>query len=97
MKRKRFSTEQITRILEEAELGITAKDLCCKHGISEQTFQNWRNRYDEMDINDPRKLMGLEVANQQLKRLVVGLSLDNQILKYLLERNFSRLNRSEVL
>jgi putative transposase len=38
MKRKRFSTEQIIKILNEAQLGISAKDLCRKYGISEQTF-----------------------------------------------------------
>jgi putative transposase len=35
MKRKRFSPEQIIKVLKEAELGITVKDLCRKHGISE--------------------------------------------------------------
>jgi len=35
MKRKRFSTEQIIRILNEAQLGITVKDLCRKYGILE--------------------------------------------------------------
>ena len=40
MKHKRFSTEQIIKVLNEALLGITAKDLCRKYGISEQTFYN---------------------------------------------------------
>jgi len=60
MKRKRFWIEQIIRILKEAGLSITAKDLCHKYGISEQTFYNWRNKYGGMDINDARKLRALE-------------------------------------
>ena len=96
MRRKRFSTEQIIKILNEAQIGITVKDLCRKYGISEQTFYNWRNKYGDMDINDARKLRVLEVENRQLKRLVADLSLDNQILKDLLEKNSSRPKRSEV-
>ena len=97
MKRKRFSTQQIIRILKEAQLGIMVKDLCRKYGISEQTFYNWRNKYSDMDINDARELRALEAENRQLKRLVADLSLDNQILKELLEKNCLRPKRSEVL
>jgi putative transposase len=40
-----------------------------------------------MTINEIRRLKVLEKENQQLKRLVADLSLDNQILKDLLEKN----------
>ena len=73
-------------IRNQAQLGITVKDLCRKYGISEQTFYNWRTKYGHMDINDARKLRALEVDYRQLKRLVADLSLDNQILKDLLEK-----------
>lgn len=88
MRRKRFTTEQIIKVLKEAELGIKVKDLCRKFGISDQTFYNWRNKYGGMDISDARRLKSLEGENRQLKRLVADLSLDNQILKDLLEKNF---------
>jgi len=73
VKRKRFSTEQIIRILNEALLGITVKDLCRKYGISEQMFCNWRNKYGDMDSKDARELRAIEVENRQLKRLVADL------------------------
>jgi putative transposase len=38
MKRKRFTEEQIIRILKEHELGAKTADICSKHGISEATF-----------------------------------------------------------
>jgi protein-S-isoprenylcysteine O-methyltransferase Ste14 len=38
MRGKRFSPEQIIRIIKESELGIKNIDICRKYGISEQTF-----------------------------------------------------------
>lgn len=88
MKRKRFTTEQIIKILKEAELGIKITELCRKHGISEQTFYNWRNKYGGMDISEAKRLKLMQDENRRLKRLVADLSLDNQVLKDLLEKNF---------
>ncbi len=42
MKRKRFTEEQIIGVLKEQELGANTADLCRKHGISQQTFYNWK-------------------------------------------------------
>jgi putative transposase len=87
MKQKRFSPEQIIKILKEAEAGFKVIDLCRKYGISDQTFYNWRNKYGGMSVSDARKLKALEKENRRLKRLVADLSLDNQVLKDLLEKN----------
>lgn len=40
--KKRFSDEQIISILREAEAGISARELCRKHAISDATFYIWR-------------------------------------------------------
>ena len=88
MKQKRFSPEQVIKILKEAEAGFKVIDLCLKYGISDQTFYNWRNKYGGMSVSDARKLKALEKENRRLKRLVADLSLDNQVLKDLLEKNF---------
>jgi putative transposase len=88
MKKKRFSTEQIIKILKEAELGISVQELCRKHGVSRQTFYSWRTKYGGMEISDALKLKVLDEENRKLKRLVADLSLDNQVLKNILEKNF---------
>lgn len=45
MKRSRFSEEQIIGILKEHQAGMTAVELCRKHGISDATFYTWRKKY----------------------------------------------------
>ena len=38
MKGKRFTEEQIIGVLRESEAGAATKELCRRHGISEQTL-----------------------------------------------------------
>jgi transposase-like protein len=48
VKRKRFSVEQITAILQQAESGVAVGDVCRQVGISEQTFYRWKKEYGGM-------------------------------------------------
>ncbi|WP_063809924.1 transposase [Burkholderia cepacia] len=69
--KKRFTDEQIIRILRQAESrDEPVKDLCKRHNISEQTFYRWRNRFGGMDVADARRLKELESENDRLKRLI---------------------------
>jgi putative transposase len=68
--KKRFSEEQIIRILREAEGSTTVREVCRKNNITEQSFFRWRNKYGGMEVPDVRKLKGLELENAKLKRLV---------------------------
>ena len=81
MKRKRFTEEQIIAVLKEHEAGFKTADLCRKHGISEQTFYNWKNKYGGMDVSDARKLKALEDENRKLKKLLAETMLDVAMLK----------------
>lgn len=83
MKKTRFTETQIVSILKQQEAGITTKEICRQHGISEATFYNWKSRYGGMEASDVKRLKDLEEENSRLKKMFADLSLDNQILKEL--------------
>ena len=88
MKSKRYSEEQIIRILKEKEAGVTGKELCRKYGMSEPTLYKWLKKYGGMEVKDAMRLKALERENNQLKKLVADLSLDKRVLEDLLRKNF---------
>ena len=81
MKKKRFTEEQIVKVLKRLEAGEKAKDLCRELGVHEQTVYNWKNKFGGMEVSDVQELRSLRDENSRLKKLVVDLSLDNQMLK----------------
>jgi|GEM_PF-2794952 len=48
-----------------------------------------------MEISDAIKLTAIEEENRKLKRLVADLSLDNQVLKDLLEKTFDAQSQAK--
>jgi putative transposase len=88
MRRSRFSEQQIIGILKEHEAGLSASDLCRKHGISDATFYEWRTKYGGMEVSDARKLKGLEEENRKLKKLLAESMLDVATLREMLGKNF---------
>jgi putative transposase len=88
MKRSRFTEEQIIGILKEHQAGLSAAELCRKHGISDATFYNWRSKYGGMEASEAKRLKALEDENKRLKKLLAESMLDVATLKELLGKNF---------
>jgi putative transposase len=92
MARKRFTPEQIIRMLREAEVrlsqGEKVKIICRSLGITEQTYYRWRKDYGGMKVSQARRLKELERENGRLKKAVAELTLEKLILKEALEGNF---------
>jgi putative transposase len=86
--KKRFTEEQIIRILQEAEAGMKVMDVCRKHAISDATYYNWKAKYGGMTVSDAKKLKAYEDENRRLKRLVADQALDIQALKAVVEKKF---------
>ena len=60
----------------QAEKGTSVEEVCCKAGISVQTYYRWRKKYGGLMPSEMKRLKQLEEENELLKRLVVNLSLD---------------------
>ena len=88
MKKPKFNETKILAILKEAEAGMTVGDISRKYGLSNGTFYNWKNQYAGMSGSEIRRLRQLEDENGKLKRMYAELSLENNVLKELIEKNF---------
>jgi putative transposase len=88
MRKSRFSDEQIIGILKEHQAGLSAAELCRRHGISDATFYKWRSQFGGMEVSDAKRLRALEEENGRLKRLLADAMLDVSTLREMLGKNF---------
>jgi putative transposase len=86
MKSSRYTAEQITFAMRQAESGTPVPEVCRKMGIAEQTFYRWKKKFAGMGIAEVRRLKILEEENRKLKQLVADLSLDKQMLQDVLRK-----------
>ena len=85
MARKRYSDEDILKLLREIEVHLSSgsdiSSACRSVGISDATYYNWRKRYGGMGRSQLSEMKSLEKENGRLKKIVAELELDKLILK----------------
>ena len=85
MSRKRYTDEDILKLLREIELNLASGSdvptACRSVGISDGTYYNWRKRFGGMGRSQLSEFKTLEKENNRLKKIVAELELDKLILK----------------
>ena len=81
MKQKQHSTEEIIRILRQADGDDTIESICREHNICKATFHRWRRKYGDMDLADAKRLKELEKENVALKKMLAEAMLRNRVLE----------------
>lgn len=88
MRKSRFTTEQIIKVLQAWDAGARVSELVRQHGVTEVTLYRWKKKYGGMQVNDARRLKALEEENRQLKRIVADQALNLQVVKDLLGKKW---------
>ena len=81
IKQKQHSTEEIIRILRQADGDDTIESICGEHNISKATFHRWRRKYGDMDLADAKRLKELEKEHAELKKMLAEAMLKNRVLE----------------
>jgi putative transposase len=56
MKRSKFSEEQITFALRQADSGTAVADICRQLGVSEATFYVWKKKFAHLGVSELRRM-----------------------------------------
>lgn len=86
MKKSNFTETQIIKIISEQEKGKTVNEICRENGISQATFYKWKSKYSGMEPNQLIHLKEMEKELAQYKKIVAELTLQNTILKDVIEK-----------
>jgi putative transposase len=62
-------------------------DICREHGIGDNTFYRWRQKYAGLSVPEVRRLRELEHENARLKRMVAERDLEIEAMKELISKN----------
>ena len=85
MARKRYSDEDILKLLREVEVHIhSGMDVVCacrKAVVSDKTYYAWRKKFVGLVRSQLSEMKSLRKENDRLKKIVAELELDKLILK----------------
>lgn len=79
--KKRFTEEQIIKVLARLKNGTKINELAREIGVTPTTLYAWKKKYNDMTVNEAKRLRELEHENARLKRLVADQALNIEVLK----------------
>jgi putative transposase len=87
MSRSNHTEAQMIGALKQLEAGRKAEDVAREVGVSKHTIYAWKAKYGGMDVSEAQEAKQLRDENTRLKKLVVDLSLDKEMLKAVIAKN----------
>ena len=87
MTQSKHTEAQIIAALKQMEGGRRAEDIARECGVSKHTIYAWKAKYGGMEVSEAQELKQLRDENARLKRLVADLSLDKDMLKWVIAKN----------
>lgn len=72
--------------MREAEAGLPIKELCRRHGFSEDGHYLWRSKFGGMSVPDAKRLKEPESENPRLKKMLAELMLEIEVTREALRR-----------
>jgi putative transposase len=86
MKASKLTDAQKAFVIKQGEEGTPVAEACCKAGISQATYFNWKMKYAGLLPTEMRRLRELEEENGRLKKIVADLTLDRELLQDIVRR-----------
>ena len=87
MRKIRFSESQIVAILKEHDAGATFVELGRRHGIHPNTVAAWKAKYGGMESSEVARSRAVDDENMRMRRIITNLTLENDAMKQLIEKN----------
>ena len=87
MKKKRFSVEQITSVLQQVAAGVPVGDVCRHWASPSKPSTDGRKSTAGCSRGEARGLKQLRDENTKLKRIVADLSLDKVMLQDVVQKS----------
>jgi putative transposase len=81
MKRSRFPDQPIAFALQQAYQWTQGAEVPRKMGISEQTFDRWKKKFEGLMPSEVRQIYQLEEENVRVRQRASDLFLDKEMLR----------------
>jgi putative transposase len=81
MKQKRHTTEEIIRILREADGGRAIEEVLRERNISAASFYRWKRKFGGKELQDARRYRELERENSEIKKMLADSMLKIRVLE----------------